>query len=144
MHLFTVMEACFSSNIAINGYLTWAVAMMKSPVSTIIDTLKKDNELEAAVMKGKHAEKGWVYKRFFEAVRKNKEAGDNLREELLAVCLHILSNLPGEPDEKFCIITDDKGAAGKNRYIIQKHSGAASWKKNCHFQYSETSAGYVA
>lgn len=127
MHLFTVMEACFSSNIAINGYLTWAVRMMKSPVSTIIDTLKKDNELEAAVMKGKHAEKGCVYKRFFEAVRKNKEAGDNLREELLAVCLHILSNLPGEPDEKFCIITDDKGAAGKIdtlfRNTVAQHRG---------------------
>lgn len=40
---------------------------------------------------------------------------------------NILSNLPGEPDEKFCIITDDKGAAGKIdtlfRNAVAQHRG---------------------
>lgn len=31
---------------------------------------------------------------------------------MLAVCLHVLVKLP-EEEEKFCVITDDKGAAGK-------------------------------
>ena len=44
---------------------------------------------------------------------KINESGDNLGEEILAVCLHILANIPGEADEKFYVITDDKGAAGK-------------------------------
>jgi len=45
-------------------------------------------------------------------VRKNKETGDNLGEEMLAVCLQVLVKLP-EEEGKFCVITDDKGAAGK-------------------------------
>ena len=42
-----------------------------------------------------------------------KEKGDNLGEELLAICIHILSHMPGVQDGKFCIITDNKGAAGR-------------------------------
>lgn len=34
-------------------------------------------------------------------------------EELLAICLHILSYMPGEDDGKFCVITDDKEAGSK-------------------------------
>ena len=34
-------------------------------------------------------------------------------EELLAICLHILSYMPGEGDGKFCVITDDKEAGSK-------------------------------
>ena len=45
-------------------------------------------------------------------MRKNKETGDNLGEEMLAVCLHVLVKLP-EEEGKFCVITDDKGATGK-------------------------------
>ena len=45
-------------------------------------------------------------------MRKKKETGDNLGEEMLAVCLHVLVKLP-EEEGKFCVITDDKGAAGK-------------------------------
>ena len=52
------------------------------------------------------------YTCFFSGVRKNKETGDNLGEEMLAVCLHVLVKLP-EEEGKFCVITDDKGAAGK-------------------------------
>lgn len=47
---------------------------------------------------------------FFSAVRNNKSQGDNLGEEILAICLHILSYLPGESDYKFNVITEDKGA----------------------------------
>ena len=50
--------------------------------------------------------------RFFSGVRKNKETGDTLGEEMLAVCLHVLVKLP-EEEGKICVITDDKGAAGK-------------------------------
>ena len=64
-------------------------------------------------MQGKNLNSKEIYRHFFETVRKNKESGDNLGEEILAVCLHILANIPGEADEKFYVITDDKGAAGK-------------------------------
>ena len=110
---FSVMEICFSTNETINSYLCWAVRNIKSPVSTITEILEKDSILYDEVIKGKHLNNKNIYRHFFSEVRKNKESGDNLGEELLGICLHILSYLPGEKDGKFCIITDDKGAAGK-------------------------------
>ena len=125
--LFSVMEVCFSTNVVINDYLCWAVRTIMGPVSTITETLKKNTSVNNEVIKGKNLENSGVYKRFFEAVRANKESGDNLGEEVLAICLHILSHIPGEDDGKFCVITDDKGAASKIDAMFKKtakqHSG---------------------
>lgn len=125
--LFSVMEACFSTNAVINGYLCWAVRTVKGPVSTITQTLEMNDSINNEVIKGENLDNSGVYKHFFEAVRANKEAGDNLGEEMLAICLHILSYMPGESDGKFCVITDDKGAAGKIDAVFKKtakqHSG---------------------
>ena len=49
----------------------------------------------------------------------NKESGDNLGEEILAICLHILSHVPGMKDGKLCVITEDKGGAGKINSLMQ-------------------------
>lgn len=118
--LFSVMEVCFSTNAAINNYLCWAVRTIMGPVSTITETLGKNDGVNNEVMKGKNLENSGVYKRFFETVRANKESGDNLGGEVLAICLHILSHIPGEDDGKFCVITDDKGAAGKIDAMFKK------------------------
>lgn len=111
--IFEVLEMCFNTNAAINSYLCWTVRMMRIPVSTISETLEQNDTIKNMVVKGKNLDRRDVYRQFFQAVRNNKTSGDNLGEELLAICLHILSHLPGENDGKFCIITDDKGAAGK-------------------------------
>ena len=85
--------------------------MINSPVSTIAKTLLEDEGLRNIVEeKSKNTQD--FYTRFFSGVRKKKETGDNLGEEMLAVCLHVLVKLP-EEEGKFCVITDDKGAAGK-------------------------------
>ena len=118
--LFSVMEVCYSTNAAINNYLCWAVRTMLGPVSTISETLRKNDIINREVIKGKNLDNSGVYKRFFEAVRANKESGDNLGEELIAICLHILSHIPGEREGKFCVITDDKGAAGKIDAMFKK------------------------
>lgn len=118
--LFSVMEVCFSTNAAINDYLCWAVRTIMGPVSTITETLEKNVSINNEVIKGKNLENSGVYKRFFEAVRAKKESGDNLGEEILAICLHILSHIPGEDDGKFCVITDDKGAASKIDAMFKK------------------------
>lgn len=118
--LFSVMEVCFSTNKAINDYLCWAVRTIKGPVSTITETLEKNDSINNEVIKGKNLDHSGVYKRFFEAVRANKESGDNLGEEVLAICLHILSHIPGEDNGKFCVITDDKGAASKIDAMFKK------------------------
>lgn len=93
-----IMESCFASRQQVNNYLIWAIRMINSPVSTIVEEKSKNTQD--------------FYTRFFSGVRKNKETGDNLGEEMLAVCLHVLVKLP-EEEGKFCVITDDKGAAGK-------------------------------
>lgn len=118
--LFSVMETCFGTNASINRLLVWSVRMMKGPVSTITKTLGEDRALYDMVIKGRNLDSSSVYERFFSAVRANKESGDNLGEELLGICLHILSQLPGEEDGKFCLITDDKGAAGKIDDLFKK------------------------
>lgn len=143
--LFSVMEVCFSTNAAINEYLCWAVRAVKCPVSTITETLEQNIRIKNEVIKGKNSDSSGVYRRFFQAVRSNKESGDNLGEELLAVCLHILSHLPGEEDGKFCVITDDKGAAGKMalmfkasaRYHHGKKVGIFSTPKLAQILYRE-------
>ena len=121
--LFFVVDACFHTNAVINSYLCWAVRMLRGPVSTITETLQQEPEIADEVIKGKNLERGTVYPHFFEAVRARKETGDNLGEEMLALCLHILSHLPGEVDGKFCILTDDRGAAGKIDALFRKTAG---------------------
>ena len=118
--LAAIMEVCFNTNAAINSYLIWAVRMLKGPISTITVTLTQNPILKDAVLKEKGSQTAGLYRRFFKAVRDNKESGDNLGEELLAICLHILSHIPGEPDGKFCIVTDDKGAGGKIDALFKK------------------------
>ena len=127
--LFQVMEICFSTNASINKFLVWPVRMMKGPVSTITKTLDEDEALNDVVIKGRNLDNKGVYKRFFSSVRANKESGDNLGEELLGICLHILSQLPGEEDGKFCIITDDKEAAGKIDGLFKKTNRQFQGKK---------------
>lgn len=117
---YDILSECFSSNDKINEYLTWAVRMVKSPVSTIEETLKSDAKLYSEVIEGKTVKSSDLYKRFFTTVRGNKEHHDNLGEELISICVHILSYLPGVSDGKLCVLTDDKGAAGKIDSVMRR------------------------
>lgn len=121
-YIYDILSDCFSTNEKINEYLSWAVRMSKSPVSTITETLKTDAKLTSEVLEGKNLRQSDIYYRFFSAVRGNKEHDDNLGEELIAICVHILSHLPGVYDGKLCVITDDKGAVGKIDSIMKKTS----------------------
>ena len=127
--LFDIMEVCFSTNATINNYLCWTMRTMKLPISTITKTLEQNSTLYDQIIKGKNLENKNIYKHFFEAVRQNKESSDNLGEELLAICLHILSYIPGEEDGKFCVITDDKEAASKIDTLFKKTSKQHIGKK---------------
>lgn len=118
--LFDILSECFSTNIKVNEYLCWAVRMSKSPVSTITQTLNDNKKLCEEVLGGKRLNQSDLYKRFFSEVRKNKEHSDNLGEELIGICVHILSHLPGIKDGKLCIITDDKGAAGNIDKLMRR------------------------
>lgn len=118
--LFSVMEVCFATNVTINDYLCWAVKAVKTPVSTITNTLENNENIFNEIILGKRLDNSQVFKRFFQAVRENKEVADNLGEEIIAICLYLLVHIPGEDDGKFSIITDDKGAAGRIDAIFKK------------------------
>lgn len=117
---YDILSECFFSNDKINEYLMWAVRMVKSPVSTIEETLKSDTKLHSEVIEGKTVKASDLYRRFFTTVRGNKEHHDNLGEELISICVHILSYLPGVFDGKLCVLTDDKGAAGKIDSVMRR------------------------
>ena len=112
-YTYDILSECFSTNEKINEYLMWAVRTVKSPVSTIEETLKADKKLTSEVIEGKNLKSSDLYQRFFTAVRGNKEHEDNLGEELISICVHILSYMPGVYDGKLCVLTDDKGTVGK-------------------------------
>ena len=118
--LFDILSICFSTREKVNEYLIWAVRMIKSPVSTITETLKNNARLSRELYAGKNSNQSDIYRRFFKAVRDNKESSDNLGEEFIGICVHILSHLPGIQDGKLCVITDDKGAASKIDSLIKK------------------------
>ena len=118
--LFDILSECFSTNAKVNEYLTWAVRMSKSPVSTITQTLRNDTKLSEEIIERKNPGQSDLYRRFFASVRSNKEQGDNLGEELIGICVHILSHLPGMKDGKLCVVTDDKGAAGKIDALMRR------------------------
>lgn len=122
--MFDVLNMCFTTNSSINTYLSLAVKTVKTPVGTIESTLKSDESLMREIFKGSSKD-STLFSRFFKEVRSNKESGDNLGEELIAVCVHMLSNIPDNCSYKYIILTEDKGAVGlinkvsKNIFLYQ-------------------------
>ena len=53
-------------------------------------------------------------------MRGKKEHEDNLGEELITICVHILSYLPGVFDGKLGVLTDDKGTVGKISSMLKR------------------------
>ena len=119
-YTYSILSECFSTIERINEYLMWAVRMAKSPTGTVIGTLKLNAKLNAEVIEGKKLKTSDLYQRFFSAVRDHKEHEDNLGEELISICVYLLSNLPGIPDGKLCVLTDDKGAASQIDSAVRK------------------------
>lgn len=119
-YTYDILSECFSTNEKINEYLMWSVRSVKSPVGTIEETLKNDDKLFSEVILGRNQKQSELYRKFFSAVRGNKEHHDNLGEELIAICVNILSYLPGLNDGKLCFLTDDKGAVSKFNAVMNK------------------------
>ena len=112
-YTYDILSECFSTNEKINEYLMWAVRAIE-------ETLKADEKLTSEVIEGKNLKSSDLYRRFFAAVRGNKEHEDNLGEELITICVHILSYLPGVFDGKLGVLTDDKGTVGKISSMLKR------------------------
>ncbi|MBR4889211.1 MAG: hypothetical protein IKU17_08710 [Clostridia bacterium] len=126
--LYDVLNVVFSTNERINQHLCWAVRNTAGSVGPIAEILDQNEQLKNIVKKGQKLNQRNIYTLFFSTVRKNKKSGDDLGEGILAVCMYLLSVLPGE-DGKFCVLTDDKNAAGKLYDINQKTVQKAGTKK---------------
>lgn len=119
--IFALMEQSFSSTTIINQYLFRAVNAVNHTLSTINTALAADNNLYLDLMVHQTSDR-LLYQRFFHATRACKESGDNLGEELLTICTHILANIPFSKQYKYLILTEDRDAiriisnAAKNSY----------------------------
>lgn len=110
--LFEVLSGCYSDNAKINSFLSLAVKIIKKPSSTIAVALEANKNLRNDLFRERNSD-GTLFGRFFKAVRDNKESGDNLGEEMLAICIYLLANLPEDREYKYVVFTEDKGAIGK-------------------------------
>lgn len=115
-----VMLECFSTIRDVNTYLMWAVRMLGVPTSTIEITLAQDGNLNKKIKEGKGLGSRELFSDFFSSVRKNKVSSDNLGEELLAICVQILSHIPGLKDYRFNVLTEDKGARAVIHNLLYK------------------------
>lgn len=108
-HIFNVLSQCFGSNAQINEYLDIAVKVSKSTTGTISRVYKSNTQLRTDIMAANNTD-STLFERFFNTVRNSKVSGDNLGEEMIAVCIHMLSNIPEPHNYKYIVITEDKGA----------------------------------
>ncbi len=118
--IFAILNECFSSIKEINTYLMWAVRMLGVPTSTIEATFSENEYLRKNLKEGKGLSSKNLFSAFFVSVRNNKVKSDNLGEELLAICLQILSHIPGECDYKYNVITEDKKARATISNLFMK------------------------
>lgn len=127
--LFGLLSICFSTYVQVNSQLSWAVKAVKRPTGTVAYTLNTNDQLKREILSGARTDKT-LFARFFQEVRKNKMPDDDLGEELLAVCMHLLANIPESVSYKYIIFTDDRSAVGmfnKTRMNILNYIGARSF-----------------
>lgn len=114
-----VLSICFSSTKIINERLVDSLLSADSSVSVVKKTIEEDEILKSSVYIKRSARSSDFYHRFFSLARNNKEKRDSLGEELLGICADILSSIPGTPDGKICVLSDDRPGAEKISTILQ-------------------------
>lgn len=143
--LFKVLSEVFSSNSRINQYLGIAVKTVKTATGTVQRTLKWNEQLRNQVLNRSDLTDQDLYERFFSSVRSHKEREDGLGEELIAICVHLLANIPDDFKHKYVVLTEDKGAIGllnrarKNseQYVREKMIAVYSTSKIAQRMYIE-------
>lgn len=105
-----LLLSCYSNVAQVNTWLSYAVRCVKGRYSAIEKILSEDSRLRQEILLSFKTQDRLLGKRFFEKMRALKEAEDNLGEELLNVCLHLISNIPERQMYKYIMLTDDKNA----------------------------------
>ena len=107
--IFEVLNLYYTSNAKINRCLSVAVKVSKNATGTISDVLRENSGLRQSMMDEKNTDRT-LFSCFFSEVRNHKESEDNLGEEMVGICIHMLSNILEPYDFKYIVFTDDKGA----------------------------------
>ncbi|WP_310602682.1 hypothetical protein [Anaerosporobacter sp.] len=121
-----VLKACYSDMLAINKMLSLAIRCVKSKAGTIEKTLNRNPNLTKELFHDSSNRDSYFAERLFQAIRDNKSSKDNLGEELIAVCVHLLANIREVEPFKYMVFTDDKGAIailGKAMQNVEKYIG---------------------
>ena len=124
-NVFNAMYFCYSAT-EINQCLKYAVRTCKSKLGAVEKIVSQNKFLEKEVLSQEPTMGKSLVKRFFSEMRRNKSALDNMGEELITICMHMLSNIPELIQYKYIMFTEDKGAvlllgkATKNIYDILK------------------------
>ena len=121
-----VLNFCFTGVTTINGMLSVAVKHAKSKTGTVEKILSSDLALKKELLVDDTNSDKTLAKRFFGKVRLNKMSEDNLGEELISICVHMLSNIREEKANKYIVLSDDKGAItllGKTMQNVEKYMG---------------------
>lgn len=134
-----LLQSCYGNVTQINVWLSNAVKCVKSKYGAIENVLKCDDVLKQEILVNYRHQDRLLGRRFFEKMRLGKEVSDNLGEELLCVCLHLLTNIPELISYKYIMLTDDKNAVrllGKikqnvARYEAQKYLSAHTSANLC-------------
>ena len=105
-----VLNFCFTGVTTTNRMLSIAVKHAKSKTGTVEKILSIDSALKKELLVDDTNSDKTLAKRFFGKVRLNKMSEDNLGEELISICVHMLSNIREEKANKYIVLSDDKGA----------------------------------
>lgn len=109
-NIIELLQSCYNNVAQINMWFSYAVKCVKSKYGAIERKLAQDEVLQQEILVHYRYQDKLLGRRFFERMRNKKEAGDNLGEELLCVCLHLLTNIPELVSYKYIMLTDDKNA----------------------------------
>lgn len=123
---FQILNTCYSGTAQINLMLSFAVRTAKSKTGTIETVLNNNSALKREILISGENKDSLLAKRFFREVRNGKVSEDDLGETLVAVCIHMLSNIREITEYKYILLTDDKGAIallGKVMKNVKEHIG---------------------
>ena len=121
-----ILGSCFTGITTINGMLSNAVKHAKSKTGTVETVLSSDTTLKKELLIDNSNADVTLAARFFQKARYNKTSGDNLGEELISICLHLLSNIRESHTNKYIMLSDDKGAItllSKTMQNVEKYIG---------------------
>ncbi len=105
-----LLGMCYRSYEIVNGLISKAVKDVVPAHSDIRDWIKDKPEMYKEIMVGVASTNHNIGRNFFLGIKDRKKSGDDLGETIIALCTHLLMNVP-YGQMSFYILSDDKGAA---------------------------------